>query len=149
MKKRILSCALILVVIASVTAIIYYNCYPVIGVGKMVGVSSERFEEEFHSELISIVSAGNSFLPDSPVQKRKLDEVWMWNNTISHELSEYKKAGGLAYNIKASGEIANGKTTLRYEGYIIKSDGKKIDYKQEKTFDFVLCSEKRFFTDRL
>ena len=71
------------------------------------------------------------------------------NDTIGKELAELRKDGGLAYNITVSGEIANGKTTLRYDGYIIKKDGKRIDYHQEKTFDFVLCSKKNFLTNRL
>ena len=32
---------------------------------------------------------------------------------------------------------------------VIKKDGKRLDYKREKTFNFVLCSEKRFFTNKL
>ena len=112
-------------------------------------MSSEKFTEEFHSEFISISAAGSELLPDSPVQKRKLDEVWSWNNSVSSKLREHSVEGGLAYNIKASGEIENGKTTLRYEGYVIKEDGKRIDFSEEKTFNFVLCSEKRFFTDKL
>ena len=79
----------------------------------------------------------------------KIDEVMKWNDPIVLELTEHSKEGGIAYNIEVSGEIENGKTTLRYEGFIIKKDGKRIDYKKEKTFDFVLCSEKRFFTNKL
>ena len=78
-----------------------------------------------------------------------MEEVRAWNDPISLELTEHSKEGGLAYNIKVSGEIENGRTALRYEGYIIKNDGQRINYLQEKTFDFVLCSEKRFFTDKL
>ena len=71
-----------------------------------------------------------------------------WNDPIMLELMQYSKEGGLAYNITVSGEIEDGKTTLRYEGYIIKEDGEKINYLQEKTFAFALCSEKRFFTNK-
>ncbi len=149
MKKRILVVILMLIVFMSAVGVWYYTSYPVIGVGKIVATSSDNFEKDFHSEFISVVSAGNDILPDSPSQKRKMDEVWMWNNTISNELSEHLKEGGLTYNIKVSGEMEDGKTILRYEGYIIKKDGRKIAYKQEKAFDFVLCSEKRFFTDKL
>ena len=71
----------------------------------------------------------------------------------NHTLSPCTPAGCMEllkrYNIEVSGEIEGGKTTLRYEGYIIKKDGKRIDYHEEKTFDFVLCSEKRFFTNKL
>lgn len=149
MKKKLLAVILVVAIIISVAGVWYYTSYPIIGVGIMRGSNSDKFENEFYSEAISIVSAGSSWLPDSPLQKRKMDEVWMWNNTISHELLEHRKEGGLAYNIKVSGEIEDGKTTLRYEGYIIKNDGKRIDYKEEKTFDFILCAEKRFFTDKM
>lgn len=149
MAKKLSAVVLVLVVIISIAGFWYYTSYPIISVGKMVGTQNESFEKEFYSETVNISSSIIGFLPDSPLQKKKLDEVWEWNNPISLELTEIRKDGGLAYNIEVSGEIKNGKTTLRYEGYIIKKDGKRIDYFQEKTFDFVLCSEKRFFTDKL
>ncbi len=149
MKRKLLAVVLALVVTFSIVGIWYYTSYPTIGVGKMVASSSDNFEKEFHSERINISSAVVGFLPDSPLQKQKIDEVRAWNDPISQELLEYSKEGGLAYNIEVSGEIEGGKTTLRYEGYIIKKDGERINYLQEKTFDFVLCSEKRFFTDVL
>ncbi len=149
MTRKILALVLALVITFSIVGIWYYTSYPTISVGKLVGSSSDKFEKEFHSEHLSIVTAVAGFLPDSPLQRRKIDEVMKWNDPIVLELAEHSKEGGLAYNIAISGEIENGKTTLRYEGYIIKKDGKRIDYKQEKTFDFVLCSEKRFFTAKL
>ena len=149
MKRKILSVILALVIIFSIVGTWYYTSYPTIGLGKMVASSSDNFEKEFHSERLSITSAVVGFLPDSPLQKRKIDEVMKWNDPIVLELTEHSKEGGIAYNIMVSGEIENGNTTLRYEGYIIKKGGKRIDYKREKTFDFVLCSEKRFFTDKL
>ena len=149
MAKKLLAVIIAMVVMSSIVGVWYYISYPIISVGKMVGTQNENFEKEFHSETINISSSVIGFLPDSPLQKKKLDEVWEWNNPISLELTEIRKDGGLAYNIEVSGEIENGKTTLRYEGYIIKKDGERINFFQEKTFDFVLCSEKRFFTDKL
>lgn len=149
MKRKILSVLLALVIMITIVGTWYYTSYPTIGVGKFVASESDNFEKEFHSERISVTSAVVGFLPDSPLQKRKMEEVREWNDPISLELTEHSKEGGLAYNIEVSGEIENGKTTLRYSGYIIKKDGEKINYLQEKTFDFVLCSEKRFFTDKL
>ena len=149
MTRKLLAVVLSLVVTISIVGTWYYTSYPTIGVGKLVSSSNDNFEKEFHSERISVTSSVVGFLPDSPLQKRKMDEVRAWNDPISLELMEHSKEGGLAYNIVVSGEIENGKTTLRYEGYIIKKGGKRIDYKREKTFDFVLCSEKRFFTNKL
>lgn len=149
MTRKILALVLALVVIFSIAGAWYYTSYPSISVGKLVSSDNDNFTEEFHSEHLSIVTAVAGFLPDSPLQRRKIDEVMKWNDLITDELIEHSKQGGLAYNITVSGEIANGKTTLRYEGYIIKKDGERINYLQEKTFDFVLCSEKRFFTDKL
>lgn len=149
MAKKLLAVFIALILIISTVGVWYYTSYPTISVGKLVGSSSDKFEKEFHSEHLSIITSVAGFLPDSPLQRRKIDEVWAWNDPIVLELTEHSKKGGLAYNVVVSGEIENGKTTLRYEGYIIKKDGKRIDYKREKTFDFVLCSEKRFFTDKL
>ena len=149
MNRKLLAFFLALVVIFSVAGAWYYNSYPTISVGKLVGSSSDKFKEEFHSEHLSIVTAVAGFLPDSPLQRKKINEVMKWNDPIVLELTELSKEGGIAYNIVVSGEIETGKTTLRYEGYIIKKDGERIDYLQEKTFDFVLCSEKRFFTNKL
>lgn len=149
MIRKLLAVILALVVTISIVGTWYYTSYPTIGVGKLVASSSDNFEKEFYSERLSITSAVIGFLPDSPLQRRKIDEVMKWNDPIVLELTEHSKEGGLAYNIEVSGEIEGGKTTLRYEGYIIKKDGERIDYLQEKTFDFVLCSEKRFFTGKL
>lgn len=149
MKRKILAVVLALVITASIVGVWYYTSYPTIGVGKLVALNNDNFEKEFHSETISISSAVIGSLPDSPLQKQKLAEVQAWNNTITLELMEHSKEGGIAYNIQVSGEIENGKTTLRYEGYIIKKDGERINYFQEKNFNFVLCSEERFFTNKL
>lgn len=144
MKKKLLAIILVIVVMTSALGALYYTSYPTIDVIKMVSDSNDNFENEFHDESITISSAVISFLPDSPLQKQKMDEVWAWNDPITRELTEYRKEGGKSYNIEVSGEIVDGKTTLRYEGYIIKENGEKIDYLQEKTFDFVICSEKDF-----
>lgn len=149
MKKRLLSIILVTVILISAAGMWYYTSYPIIGVDNAVAISSEKFEDEFHSERISVLVAGNDFLPDSPVQKRKLEEVWEWNNSVSTELLEYSAEGGKAYNITVSGELKDGKTTLRYHGYIIKKNGTRIEYSEEKTFNFTLCSEERFFTGKL
>ncbi len=111
MAKKLLAVTLALVIIISIVGVWYYTSYPTIGVGKMVSTENDNFEKEFHSETISISSTVIGFLPDSPLQKRKIDEVWEWNNPISLELAEYRKEGGLTYNIEVSGEIENGKTT--------------------------------------
>ena len=149
MKRKILSVVLALIITLSLVGAWYYTSYPTISVGKFVATSSENFEKEFYSETLSISSAVIDFIPDSPLQKRKTEEVRAWNEPITKELLEHSKEGGIAYNITVSGEIENGQTTLRYEGYIVKKDGERTDYKKEKTFNFVLCSEKRFFTDML
>ena len=149
MKRKILTFILALVVILSTLGTLYYTSYPIIGLSKTVGYANEKFKDEFHSEILTIVTVGTELIPDSPWQSEKMYAVWQWNDNIGKELAELRKDGGLAYNITASGEIANGKTTLRYEGYIIKKDGKRIDYHQEKTFDFVLCSKKNFLTNKL
>ena len=149
MKRKLLAVILALVITFSIVGTWYYTSYPTIGVGKLVASSNDNFEKEFHSERLSIVTAVAGFIPDSPRQRKKLDAVQKWNDPIVLELTEHSKEGGIAYNIVVSGEIENGKTTLRYEGYIIKKDGERINYLQEKTFAFVLCSEKRFFTNKL
>ena len=149
MKRKILVFIIALVVILSTLGALYYTSYPIIGVSKAIGYANDKFEDEFHSETITIVTVGTDIIPDSPLQSKKMDAVWQWNDKIGKELAELRKDGGLAYNIKVSGKIANGKTTLRYEGYIIKKDGERINYLQEKTFDFVLCSKKNFLTNKL
>lgn len=149
MAKKLLSVFLVSVIIISIVGAWYYTSYPILGVGKLKAYGNDKFENEFYSESICVVSAGNEVIPDSPLQKQKMNEFWAWNNPITLELAEHSKEGGIAYNIVVSGDIEDGKTTLRYEGYIIKKDGKRIDYKKEKTFDFKLCSEERFFTDKL
>ncbi len=94
--------------------------------------------------IVNISIDENVLGEDGVVDTEKLEAI-----TFDPYYNAYLKLGGYAFNIQASGELKAGKTILRYEGYIITNDGEKIEYLQEKTFDFELCSKKRFFTDKL
>ena len=112
MTRKILALALALVITFSIVGIWYYTSYPTISVGKLVASSSDKFEKEFHSEHLSIVTAVAGFLPNSPLQRKKIDEVMKWNDPIVLELTEHSKEGGLAYNIEVSGETNRDSPTI-------------------------------------
>ncbi len=59
-----------------------------------------------------------------------------WNDAVLQEIASYP--ADQPRSIQVSGEVAQGKTTLRYEGYLTDAAGNRVDFRQERTFDFVL-----------
>lgn len=143
MKKTVIIVVAVLILLGGIFAL-YYNSYPLVSVVKSVTFSNPNFDGEYYRETVSIVTAGNDILPDSPKIEKRLSQVAEWNDSVVTELLNADFVAPL--NIKVSSEVKDGKTVLRYEGYVTTKDGEKQDYLNEKTFDFVLCPEKRLFT---
>lgn len=68
-------------------------------------------------------------------------EVHVWNNLVVSELS---KVVNEPADIRVSGEVKDGKTTLRCEGTCTTEDGENAKYFREKTFDFVFELDEEF-----
>ena len=73
---------------------------------------------------------------------KKVRELVLWNHGVDLEINYCYTA---PYHIEASGEVKNGKTTLRYEGYVTTQDGETIEYKNEMTFDGAFGPEGELF----
>lgn len=71
-------------------------------------------------------------------------EVHAWNNLVVSDLSQVVNEPA---DIRVSGEVKNGKTTLRYEGTYTTKDGATAEYFEEKTFDFVMDLDKQLLED--
>lgn len=97
--------------------------------------SSRNSEENYHSELIMIAFAEP--VPMADTVRQRLREVGDWNDGIASDLM-YNYDNTQPRDIRVYGEIKDGKMTLGYAGYVTGKDGQRIDYKNEKTFDFVL-----------
>ena len=75
---------------------------------------------------------------------KKVRELVLWNHGVDLEINYFYTA---PYHIEASGEVKNGKTILRYEGYVTTQDGETIEYKNEMTFDSAFGPEGELFVN--
>lgn len=71
-------------------------------------------------------------------------EVHAWNDLVITELSREVQE---PCDIRVSGEVKDGKTTLCYEGTYTTKDGETVEYFEEKTFDFVMDLDKQLLED--
>lgn len=114
-----------------------HHHYPEIQLYRRESVADARFaRDEYYAELIGAAWASN------PQTDKKLREFVLWNHTVDLEL-HYVYI--VPYDVRVSGEVKDGKTTLRYEGYVTTQDGKTIEYKNEMAFDGAFGPEGELF----
>ena len=133
MKKKILPIAIILFVIGAVSIYVYASNNPTIKIGVGGGHGLE------------IIHVAHSTIFDVPISKEmqaNLMEIHEWNDTVASFLMEETME---PRDIKVSGEVVDGKTILRYEGYYTSKEGEEIQYLEEKGFDFVIVPEEELF----
>lgn len=142
MKRRFLILGAIILLIVAVGGYwVYWSFHPHMMFHRTEAISSNRFEGEYHYETIMVSFANHRNIPLAKSVDTNLKEFADWNNRVITDLNQYIAP----YNIKVSGEVADGKTTLRYAGYVTTQEGKTIDYKEEMTFDFAYVSNEDLF----
>ena len=129
MKKKILPIAIILFVIGTVSIYVYSSNNPTIKIGVGGGHGLEIIHVS-HSTMFNV--------PISKELEANLMELHEWNDAVASFLTEETIE---PRDIKVSGEVVDGKMILSYEGYYTSKDGEKIQYLEEKEFDFVLEAE--------
>ncbi len=145
-KKSVLCLSAALLLFGGALAYYMYCAYhPSMLILRSESDGGNRFEEEYHSETIWIVLADHNFIPLAKSANENVKELCDWNLKVTTDLYENYIA---PYNVKVSGEVAKGKTTLCYEGYVTTKDGETIDYKEERTFDFAYVSNEDLFQNR-
>ena len=133
MKKKILPIAIILFVIGAVSIYVYASNNPTIKIGVGGGHGLE------------IIHVAHSTVFDVPISKEiqaNLMEIHEWNDAVASFLMEETME---PRDIKVSGEVVDGKTILRYEGYYTSKEGEEIQYFEETSFDFVIVPEEELF----
>ena len=146
-KSKVLITIGVTLLLLIVLAVIYYlywlyNPYVIFDNGR--STSSPDYAEDYYKEIIMVVTHGRTNIPTAKSVNDKLNVIWEWNDAAITELRGY----GAPMNIKVSGGEEHGKTTLRYEGYVTTPEGETIDYKNEKTFDFIVSGNAEFFDER-
>ena len=100
-------------------------------------MADARYEkDEYHADWIGFAWAGDE------ITDKKVRELALWNHIVDLELHYVYVA---PYDVRASGEVKNGRTTLRYEGYVTTRDGETIEYRNEMTFDGAFGPEGELF----
>ena len=116
-----------------------HHHYPDIVLSRQESMYDPRFErDEYHAQFIQAAWAGN------PKTDAKMREFVLWNHIVDLELHYVYVA---PYDVRVSGEVKNGKTTLRYGGYVTTRDGETVEYKNEMTFDWAYGPEGKLFGD--
>ena len=114
-----------------------HHHYPEITLYRRDSIADARFErDEYYADLIMAAWASN------PQTDEKMREFVLWNHIVDLELHYVYVA---PYDIRVSGEVRGGRTTLRYEGYVTTQDGETIEYKNEMTFDGAFGPEGELF----
>lgn len=143
-SKKIITCIVIVAVIAVLLAafLLYYSK------AKFTvefTVASPVNTSENHYGMIMVSEHENPLFKPSEEKLNNLLEIYDWLNSADTDVRKYFNNG--AYNIEGSGEIKDGKTTLRYKGYVTNENGEQIEYLNEKTFDFTVTDESHFFAN--
>ena len=117
---------------------VYVGNHPNVQIGiSNSKVYPEQENYENHYEMITVTVSSLFNIPASENAEKKLHELADWINEIDQDIrSNYT----VPLNIEVSGEVKNGKTTFCYKGYATTLDGKRVEYNQEKTFDFLYTS---------
>lgn len=129
MKKNVVMSGIIIILLFIVIGYVYSSNNPNIrlGVGGGHGI-----------EVIHLVYSTYFNVPVSKEIEANIKEFGDWNDAV---ISELMNETVEPRNIEVSGEVVDGKTTLRYEGIYTSKDGKSLEYLEEKTFDFVLVPQ--------
>lgn len=130
--KRAAACALA-VAVCALAAAFFHMRYPEVQLTKSTNAGGS---EENHVEQIVSYTFESSLIPPSPKVVERWKTFGAWNDAVLQEIASYPT--DQPRSIQVSGEVAQGKTTLRYEGYLTDAAGNRVDFRQERTFDFVL-----------
>ena len=142
---RILSAVIFIAVLAVairyLSGIVYRANHPIISIIRMDISNSERFSgEPYHDERIMAVTSTSWFTPKKV--RDELNEFSKWYHDVDNELYNNYVA---PYDIRVFGEVKDGKTTIRFEGYVTTPDGETVDYKNERTFDIEFSDKSDLF----
>lgn len=132
-KKTIIKMLIIAVLVIPILGYLYCSYNPLIHISAMRNIGSEGRNEQL------LIAMSTYFgVPVAKEIDEKCKEIGEWNNAIVVELAEKARA---PRDIQVTGEVVDGKTILRYEGYYTTEDGQTVQYFEEKTFDFVLVPD--------
>lgn len=107
---------------------------PIVYIDK--SIPSGAADDHYFSKILIAVADDDGKVKSQKVEQH-LKELTDWNRETHDYIYSYVQNEGL-YHIDVSGEVQNGKTVLRYEGYVTDESGNRMDIFKEKTFDFVL-----------
>lgn len=129
--KTVLILAAAAIIIFALAAIACDMFYPKYNITRGYVTSPNR--PDYSGQHISVWH-DPGYVPENSRRAQNASEIQNWIFAVSDELRLYTAP----YNVAVSGEVSDGKTTLRYEGVVTTQEGETINYLNEKTFDFVL-----------
>ena len=140
MKKSWIILISIIVVLLLLICLFFVYMKPTIQIVRMEPTTTDQNQ---YLESITCIESAKTFLGMDSFQiyKKQLtqeQEISNWSNSVVTELQ--KEYLSRPHHIEVFSEVKNKETTLRYEGWVTTKEGEKIEYKQEKVFDFVLDS---------
>lgn len=99
-------------------------------------------QEDWHLETISLAvgTDEHTVAPKGYIENTIAFSDWI-NGIMEDVYYVYKRP----INLKAYGELKDGKVTFRYEGIVTTQEGETIDYLKEATFDFGVIPDMKGF----
>lgn len=135
-KRTVILSGVLIALLLAAGTYYYVDCayHPDLRISQRGGKENDRFE------IITMVLAPKSkIIPLAKTVEDNIKEFQDWNNRIVDEVSG--EGYGLPVDVRSFGKVENGQTTVRYAGYVTTSDGKRVDYHREHTFDFVIAPD--------
>lgn len=130
-------------VVAAGSFYLYRSFHPNIIITRMIKDSDVQSEDEYYCEWMMAVTTESPMIPVAQSVKEKLRELSDWNNGVVTDLYEHYVA---PLHITVSGEVNDGQTTFWYEGYATTPQGDTVQYREEKTFDYVFVPGDELFS---
>lgn len=138
-KKGILIVGIIAIFMISIgTFCLYKFFFPNIFFTRMIKDSTAQSKEEYYCEFLMMIMTKPSMIPIAPSIEDKIRELADWNNDVTTDMYEKYVA---PLHITVSGKVKDGKTIFWYEGYVTTKKGDTIEYREEKTIDYVFAPE--------
>ncbi len=133
---RIVRAVAVMALILAIPAGVFYN-HTANNPQYLVVTTTPSFDETLYYEQINFAYASILNIPMSLELAENFLEIALWNDEIISDMAVVSTDASIVYIIGFYDEI-DGKTTLKYDGYITYENGETIDFYKEQTFDFTL-----------
>ena len=138
--------AIIVLLISLMAGCVYFAYHPYTSMTRSVAAGGIYANEDYHRERLMLAWSPTSHgIPMAESVRSEIYDYIYWSNSVDAELYDYVPP----FDVRVYGKIENGKTNLKYEGYVTTKDGETVDFLREYTADFVFGSNGGLFDEEI